>query len=505
MAHQLITGLVTGAIRDIVDFTLTLSDLINLRLDGVVGDIVVSTWTDEVDRFKGLRHRLSRNGIVLLETAPVPRNIQPPALWSAWQQTKALSYGLSACDPDGFVLKTRTDKARAVFRRFMPHLQAGCPPVRQLGNIPLQFDSRIMVTHVRTATPLHIHDMVVFGHHRDLSRLACFDGRIDANCYPGSMGPEGRWPVSPFYEIPVLQTFFKHIHGIHFALALFQWAQSQDADALPEFVLRVLAAYYGILYTHFFAVTVRPHDDEFRFLDLFDLNSRKAIYTLGSNRGTIAQFNSQAVLDHTITRSWSSDDRLGTQFNSVLRQVVENISDSNAEWLSPTDWDELSVFENRYSNNRAFLRSVSAKTPADWNNVISANTDEKLSLGSAIELLLDNAETPPEHRLMLRQSITQKIEHDANLAGAYHAVGKSYLNGLFGHTDVARGQWWLKEAAKLRNADAQLDFAKLVYSDPAAATFNAQDRAQALAWLQDVSQRRDDARRFLNNLKLNKT
>jgi hypothetical protein len=506
MSVKPITALVTGTVRDIVDFTLTLEDLVSLRKDRVIGDIVVSTWIGDVDQYTGLRQLLARNSITLLETAPVPRTLQPAGLWNAWQQAKALFYGPKACDPDGLVIKTRTDKARHVFKVFIPHLASGCPPVRPLGNVPMLFSNRVMVHHTRTATPLHVHDMVIFGQHSDLFQLARFDGRTEAFCYPGSIGVETRWLLYPFYDIPIFQEFFNNIHGGLLASALFQWAQSRRPEMLPKFACRILAAYYSILYTHFYLVNARPHAENFSFVDLFMLKSRKAIYPMRASGGVLAQFNSQAVVDRIVTGSWADDDYHGAQFRLALGEVVEAMTDSRIDWLSPADWRALKAFERRYSAKRPFLRRSSVKTNSNSNPLEVMVPGQQLSLDSAIEMLFDRAETPHDDRALLRESIRLQIENEAaTLASIYRSIGNSYLHGNLVNVDVERGLSWLKEAAKLRDVDAQLAFAKLAYADSTLTAHLAKDRELALAWLEDAARRRDDARSFRDSLNLQGT
>ena len=431
----------------------------------------------------------------------LPENSVKSISYESWQQTKSLFYGLKACDPDGLVIKTRTDKARRVFEFFLPHLASDCLSVRSLGNVPILFSNRVMVDHVRTGTPLHAHDMVVFGRHCDLVQLARFDGRMDAFCYPDSIGPETRWLLYPFYDIPIFHAFFNHVHGFRFANALLQWAQSGRTDGLPTFVLRILAAYYCILYTQFKVARKYPHDDNFAFHDLFTLKSRKTIYPLRSSKGVSALFNSQAVIDRLVTRSWAADDVHGKQFRMVLDEIIETMMDNNIDWLSPADWQALEAFEHRYGSSGRFLRRASVRTNPGRHTLKGVERQE-LSLDSAIEMLFDYAEVPQEDRSQLRQSIALLIENKHTLASIYQTIADSYLQGKLARVDVERGLWWLKEAAKLRNVDAQLTFAKLVYTDSSLTTRLVEDREVALMWLKDAANRRDDARSFLDGLNL---
>lgn len=65
--HTDLWAVICGNIRDELDFKLTLTRMVELRLEGKIQHIVLSTWKGEIDKYAGLREQLAYLQVYLIE------------------------------------------------------------------------------------------------------------------------------------------------------------------------------------------------------------------------------------------------------------------------------------------------------------------------------------------------------------------------------------------------------------------------------------------------------
>ncbi|MGA0545376.1 hypothetical protein ACO2Q1_08885 [Brevundimonas sp. VNH65] len=194
---------VCGMIRDAAVFATKLETLRAWKADGVIEDVVLSTWAGEIDRYPEVGEAWSRGEFILVET-------DPPILKTVGHtvhQARSLYYGLQAVPEGVKVLKTRPDlgdltgPVRAILEQIDLTLtpKAGWPEV---------FGSKIAVVMHSLEIPFYVNDIIYFGVREDLLRLANFDLSTEYLC--SHMAPEQFFFRGAFAgQFPLLEAYFQ--------------------------------------------------------------------------------------------------------------------------------------------------------------------------------------------------------------------------------------------------------------------------------------------------------
>jgi hypothetical protein len=133
---------------------------------GIVDQIIYSTWSGELNRYPGLRKTLGEYGVTILEIEE-PRLILKGG--HQLHQMLALHYGLAALNnPDQFVLKTRVDLADNHELMLYDFIH-GTSKADDFGGFGLKH--RILVEYAQMLYPFLCGDAQFFGHLCDLQKM----------------------------------------------------------------------------------------------------------------------------------------------------------------------------------------------------------------------------------------------------------------------------------------------------------------------------------------------
>lgn len=283
--------LFTGLIRDQEMFMQSLSDLEALRKKGLIEHIFLSTWLGEVEKYPNIQELLNKHNVKIIKTEePKPRGtLRSPTIWC---QMKALEVGLNHIEKDKFVLKTRTDVY--INPEFLKKLFTEKENLLKItkdlpyGNI---FKYKIWVFYYEIKTPFHMGEECFFGQRDDLKNLINYEESYDTNYKIGGGISHIRRYVHPFLKTyPIFEVylrnyakdeffksliekekvFFKsqlyakyypHNFGLRGFLRKFNFLRKLNKhNKLKTLTKRlekkdfldILAAYYSILYSHFY-------------------------------------------------------------------------------------------------------------------------------------------------------------------------------------------------------------------------------------------------------------
>ncbi|WP_430254237.1 hypothetical protein [Neorhizobium sp. DAR64872/K0K18] len=172
--------LVTGTVRDELAVASKLRFLADLKSNGTIAQVVLSTWTGEYDGYPELKELIAANKFEIVQS-PEPDLV---CLGHFIHQMTALDNGLSRCPDDSFVLKTRTDKSgeaegfheykveQFLKRRDFAHV---CKSTIHPQNFKIGLRSPYW-EHSATGPSLCMwHDQTYFGYKTDLQRLVNFN------------------------------------------------------------------------------------------------------------------------------------------------------------------------------------------------------------------------------------------------------------------------------------------------------------------------------------------
>lgn len=168
---------VCGLIRDEAAFRVKLDTLARWKAEGHIEDVVVSTWTGEIDRYPALLEAHARGEFILVEANPPDLRIMGHAL----HQARSLYYGLQAVPEGVRVLKTRPDIGELLDHVLTAFVSVDLTLAPRPG-WPEVFSSRILVAGFCLEAPFYINDIIFFGLREDLLRLANFDLSTEYLC-----------------------------------------------------------------------------------------------------------------------------------------------------------------------------------------------------------------------------------------------------------------------------------------------------------------------------------
>lgn len=198
------TVIFTGLPRNPALFERSVSEMADLRGDGVLERILFVTWREYFDEDSELARTLDGYDVEVI-TAP-----ESPLAGDGniWHQMKALDLGLRETPNDHWVLKTRTDLH--ISKRFLRRLFTG-DVTRVLE--PAEsgvFERRLWTSHFDVTEPFLVSDLCFYGKATDVAQLVNYSSRYEVLYELGANRPEKRRYVHPYMEeFPLVSTYYE--------------------------------------------------------------------------------------------------------------------------------------------------------------------------------------------------------------------------------------------------------------------------------------------------------
>lgn len=325
-------ALIGGLLRDELEFRLTFSRILEARNEGIIDEIVLSTWDGEIDKFPGLRQSLYRQGIHLVEgTMP------PQSYGNTWPQNKALDQGLRIIPDDAAVWRLKTDRTSHLLKAFLPSLCSGPPSAQAFGAVTPIFGHKICATAIISSLPFYAADIAFYGMKKDLQKLVTYDGVFD-NIFAG-FGAEHRLWTQPFLKaFPALQTVYERINIKALSTQVINAAR--NGSILPTAIVHLYAFYWTNLFANIQTVDkmIKAPDGAMSFVSALGGNM-----TNGVRSGATAskEFTVQVTaFNHpeSIAQLVNSPVSDGTANSSIYLSALHAIK---AGELSAPDWTDL--------------------------------------------------------------------------------------------------------------------------------------------------------------------
>ena len=155
-----------GLIREDEYFKKTIKELSQLRNEGFVNQVILSTWDYEIDNHKGMRAFLNKYGVVLVEK----KEPEDKGYGNIWCQMKSMENGMKIIKPGSFVLKSRTDVW--INLEYMKKLFSDRERLKIKNNLPGRniFKFKIWVPWFEITKPFYIADECFFGYYDDVMK-----------------------------------------------------------------------------------------------------------------------------------------------------------------------------------------------------------------------------------------------------------------------------------------------------------------------------------------------
>ncbi len=263
----------TGLIREHDLLKRSISDMVLLRKEGLINNIIISTWIGEPQKHPEILLFLKKNKIIILESEE-PKDFGDGHIWG---QMKSLEEGLNKSDYNRFILKTRTDVYIDPF--FLRKLFSSKEKLLKIskdlpkGNI---FRYKVWVPWFELTKPFFMGDECFFGHYHDLNLFVNYDCSYDKKYEINPDKAHVRRFIHPFLkDYPIFydsleryskERYFKNTlkklsHELYVELTkltfLRKISEKNRFNILNRRLkekrfIELLAIYYSILYSHFY-------------------------------------------------------------------------------------------------------------------------------------------------------------------------------------------------------------------------------------------------------------
>ncbi len=347
-----IWAVMCGALRMEFEFMTTLCRLCDMRYNGVVSGIILSTWTGEIDRIPQLREKLKALDIVTVETEPI--NETPFSNLNYIRQAVQLNAALDLLTFDTYVLKCRTDFSNFDLNR-MDSLYSVADqkqPEIKSGSFQTGLQSKISVLRYSVSVPFSFHDVAYLGHRNDLKRLIQLENTA---LFLGEAVIPDIWFFAGYYvhRFPVLADFFRHIKAGDFKECMNTLQIPCDGDiVLPNVLNKVYALYFKIIASDFtiYHDTELPGTEEISLTDIL----------LGENHPGLRKDWVSEIRSSQISRIIVEGRLKQTEGYRRLYAEIQKMDDRkyvDGLYFSDKDWDELSEWGKNHFGKTLCLKS----------------------------------------------------------------------------------------------------------------------------------------------------
>lgn len=238
-------ALVCGAVRSPDEFIPTIAHLLDLRTEGLLDQIVVSTWFDEIDRNVGLRKALTNLGVGIVEST----DATTPGMNHMWRQFRTLDQGVRYVPSGAWVFKARTDRTSMYIngmRAALSNLEDWSCRSPADAELAL-FRRRLIVSYISTSFPFLTKDVAFCGLREDLLKLGHFEHWTEITGVE-AVWPECRWKAYPFLQrFPIFKEFAERhdLHDVSTALV------KNGGRPIPLPLVALLGLYYRLVTANF--------------------------------------------------------------------------------------------------------------------------------------------------------------------------------------------------------------------------------------------------------------
>lgn len=465
---------ITGIIRDNVEFSLILSKVLQWRDDGMLKNIVLSTWAGHVDNFPGFREMLAERGVHLVET------VEPKvgSMGNVFLQKVALAQGLAYLDGNPMVLKLRTDAiAQYVFR--MPELEEGLRhglqvPVDDSWGLPRIFENKLVAWGFGYDNFFSITDIFFCARRRDLQKLCVMESGHDIQCSGETICAEQRWFSDPFIQaFPAFRDIFLYFNMPVVARKvsrLVALSAAGEACRIPDFLVNVAALYYAVMQTYFGCF----HDINRTLIQL--RGAKPALFpNLGFYPFGLATGNTDGLDAFQVMHAIWGGNALGCPLRARFIEAVDRMRRGG--------WRESSALGEDADALIAFDRSLLPEFSIFWQPDLFARNCAAKARAQAVRDHWKRVGETPGVPLALypmgspRESdvVRQLLFSERPYPQACFALYEVYAQGLGVDKDVQKAKFWLSRAAKTESMSYLFAYGNFLFET--ATTAIEQERA----------------------------
>jgi hypothetical protein len=382
---------ICGAVREPVELSLVLAEFLDLRSQGLIDKIRISTWIGEFDRYQDFKNNLIDHGIEIVESAQASEG----GLANTWRQYLAFDQGVLDLDDETLIVKARTDKMST----YLPWIRLALQTKLHLfeGNQEKLkvFERKVLVPYFSLSMPFLIKDVSFIGLKKDLKKFCHFEYWSQI-CSASSVTPEGRWKAFPFFtEFPIFKELFKQADMFKFST----WVIDNCKNIrFPSSLIKLYALYFTIISNSFEAFySDKTVEKESSFSEIMSGQIGKPVEV------ERADWNYCYTSSNSVFNSITGTNTLGPNDYEFFQEFSKKDRILSTEYQRTINIDEIAAFFSSH-NSRIFDSSRATR-------IINATSPASSSCKSAIEnfeSLLVSLKLDPR----LLKSLTTLVDRD---------------------------------------------------------------------------------------------
>jgi hypothetical protein len=353
-----IVAVICGNIRDIIDFKLTLTRLLELKNEHRIDHIIFSTWENELDAHPELKENMRLANIDVVETPPLHERYTKIESNSVnyWRQARQIQSALDAIEGDCFILKTRTDRCLN-FLNQIDWDNLTLEKTQALGQIKPVFEYKMSVFSPKMVRLFNLNDFIFIGYKRDIYKIINFD--ISELLLDRDIVANTQWFIYPFFkEYPIIKDYFRLINYRPLLPNLRDYVDKNKLESkFPALFYKTHAIYCALLYINF---NIMNYDKKIieknivprHFYQIFSsLTSNEIIY---SNIGSTIRSN-QVIQDLI---ELDSESTTGAS-DHIWQKNIQQMKQQGNLYLELKDYEELKQFYSQKVYGEAkWLKSI---------------------------------------------------------------------------------------------------------------------------------------------------
>ncbi len=264
-------AIICGSIRDEIDFAITLDHLIEKRKEGLIEEIVLSTWKGEFENREDLLNALKSLEVIVVQSDPID-GITNKNYLSYQRQSTQLFAGMRVVPEDKFILKCRTDLSLLYVKKLLHDYETSDLSISNHNEYNYFMKYKILTVFQSISVPFGFGDVAFIGHKNDLYNLV---GVTPLHIVTGNqLWEDHMWFATYFiHHFETIRIFFSRVHLINYYSLICKYIEkSIGIRSLPTFLRKFYSIYFQIIDSCFVTKTCRLLNTE-QNLDPFDKNS----------------------------------------------------------------------------------------------------------------------------------------------------------------------------------------------------------------------------------------
>lgn len=352
-----LVAVICGNIRDIIDFKLTLTRLVELRAEKKIEHIIFSTWEHELAQHPELEQAIRKANITVVETPPLEDRYGSIASNSVnyWRQARQIQSALDAIEGDCFVIKTRTDRCLN-FLNQIEWSDLMFEKTKTIGALTPVFEYRMSVFSPKMVRLFNLNDFIFIGYKRDVYKLINFD--ISELLLDRDIVANTQWFIYPFFkEYPILRDYFRLINYRPLLPALREYVESNRLNSkFPMLLYKAHAVYCALLYMNF---NIMPYDKKIIEKNIKQRHIYQIFSTLPSNELIYTNIGSTIRSNRLIKDLMENDFSVSEAESDRVWHEVKQSFEKGVPYLTLQDYEELkSFFKEKVYGDARWLKNI---------------------------------------------------------------------------------------------------------------------------------------------------